>query len=301
MRTVARLAACVFAVSALALVSTSKDASGNGRFPSAQYVVAGPGKGSKLLALRTTFGVLLSEDSGKTFRYICEEALDYGGAAFDPSVAIDSTGRVLCGLYNGLVTVETDRCSFLRVPSLEGEWVIDLDQNATGEVIVGATATGWVERKNGVWRSTDSAKTFKATGAGLLGVQLSTLEMARTDPSRVYAAGLQIDPRKVVVYRSDDGGGTLIPLVLPDLNPIEAYVTGVDPTKADTFYVRVLIDTLGADAATKRATVLLRSDDKGATFKEAARTAGQMLGFALSDDGKTVWYGGPIPTMGCSD
>lgn len=61
-----------------------------------------------------------------------------------------------------------------------------------------------------------------------------------------------------------------------------AFIAGVDPTDAEVVYVRT---TLALGSA------LLRSGDGGARFETAARTADEMLGFALSDDGRTVWYG----------
>ncbi|MFO0630960.1 MAG: sialidase family protein [Polyangiales bacterium] len=39
--------------------------------------------------------------------------------------------------------------------------------------------------------------------------------------------------------------------------------------------------------------VLLRSDDGGARFTEVLRTQGRMLGFAVRDDGRVLWAGGP--------
>jgi hypothetical protein len=40
-------------------------------------------------------------------------------------------------------------------------------------------------------------------------------------------------------------------------------------------------------------TALLRSDDGGEHWREMARTRGPMLGFAIADDGRTLWIGGP--------
>jgi len=281
----------------LSLILATTSAHANGRFPAAQYVLAGPGMASTTIVLRATFGVLVSDDSGKSFRYVCEDAMGYGGAAFDPALALDSTGRAIVGLYDGMSTISKDRCSFPRVTSFAGEFVTDLDQSGTGDVIVGVTSTGWVDRKNYVWRSTDSGNTFTAMGGGLLGVQLGTVELARSNLSRLYATGLQLVPRKVLAYRSDDSGATMTELAIPTTDPIDAFVAGVDANKPDIVYLRVLVDT-PLDGGSKRSTVLLRSADAGNSFSEIARTSGQMLGFALSDDGKTVWYGGPDPEDG---
>jgi hypothetical protein len=297
---VARLPHCgagLLGLLGVACLLTASSAEANGRVPEAQYLLAGPGMASTTLVVRTTFGILVSDDSGKSFHYVCEDALGYGGAAFDPAIALDTSGRVIVGLYDGMSSIATDRCNFPLIPSFAGEFVTDLDQSPAGDVIVGVTATGWIDRKNYVWRSDDTGKTFKALGSGLLGIQFDTVELARSNLSRLYATGLQLVPRKVMAYRSDDGGATLKELAIPVTDPISAYVAAVDPNKPDTVYLRVLIDT-PVDAGTKRSTVLIRSDDGGGSFVEVARTSGQMLGFALSDDGKTLWYGGPDPSDG---
>ena len=53
-----------------------------------------------LLLLRTTFGMLVSHDAGKTWDWICESAAGYGGTQ-DPSIAILSGGHFVAGIYEG--------------------------------------------------------------------------------------------------------------------------------------------------------------------------------------------------------
>jgi hypothetical protein len=62
----------------------------------------------------------------------------------------------------------------------------------------------------------------------------------------------------------------------------EVYVSGVDPTDPQTVYFRA---NEGAGSA------LYRSTDGGEHVTRLAITAGPMYGFALSDDGRRVWYG----------
>ena len=284
--------ALAFAVSC----TWSAHAAANGRFPTAQHVLVGPGAGSDTIVLRATFGLVISDDGGKTFHYVCEEAMGYGGSAFDPAVGLDASGRMLVGLYDGAVRVGTDRCDAPRVPTLAGEYVSDVDTNATGDVMAVSTATGFTEQRNYVWRSEDSGATFTRLGTGQLGTQFETLELAPTNDRRVYATALQLAPRRVVVYRSDDGGATLVDLTsFPQPDAIGAYVAAVDPTNADTVYVRTIVAKVPGPG---RQTALLRSDDAGATWTEVVRTADLMTGFAIAGDGEKLWIGGLDPADG---
>ena len=118
--------------------------------------------------------------------------------------------------------------------------------------------------------------------------------MAPTDTQRMYLSGINSTPRRVAFYRSDDGGTTIreLPFDVPTLLS-GAYVAGVDPHDEDVVYVRGNLDTSVDAGGPEATTVLLRSRNGGMTWQEIARTAGPMLGFAISDDGRTLWYGGP--------
>ena len=99
-----------------------------------------------------------------------------------------------------------------------------------------------------------------------------------TDPERVYVTG-QIN-NSPVLYRSDDGGATVREITRSFDGGYDAFLSAVDPRNPDVVYVRV---SLGLE------TRLLRSDDGGARFTRIQLTRSPMLGFALSDDGNTVW------------
>src|SRR4051812_38663370 len=126
-----RLAAALTLFVTLAAASlVAPDAVANGRFPAAQHVLVGPGTESRIIALRTTFGFIVSDDSGHTFHWVCEDALGYQGAPFDPGYAIDPTGNLHVGTPSGLVRASSDRCEFTENPVLAGQFISDLDQSA---------------------------------------------------------------------------------------------------------------------------------------------------------------------------
>lgn len=277
---------------ALLTAAAPRTASANGRFPSAQHVLIGPGAGSRTIALRTTFGFVISDDGGASFHYVCEEALDYGTRNYDPPFAMDRDGRLHVGLFDGLVRASADRCVYQRSSAFADLLVTDLDNDPTGSVVAAVAAPAFPGARNHVYRSDDGGETFVALGEGLSGLTFDTLEMAPTDTRRVYLSGLTFTPRRVVIYRSDDGGATLreMPFTPPAMLD-GAYIAAVDPRDADIVYVRGTLAP--TDASATRGTVLLRSRDGGNTWEELARTRGAMLGFAISDDGRTLWMGGP--------
>ena len=280
----------LFALLACMAALITARASANGRFPTAQHVLVGPGTRSDTIVLRATFGLIISDDGGKTFRYVCEDAMGYGGSSFDPAVGLDGSGRMFVGLFDGAVLVDVDRCGAARTPTLEKQFVSDVDTNVKGDVVAVSTATGFVDDRNYVWRSTDSGGTFTRLGTGVLGVQFDTLELADTNDLRLYATALQLSPRRIIVYRSDDGGATLVDLTsFPQPDAIGAYVAAVDPVRADTVYVRTIVAKVPGPG---RQTALFRTDDAGLTWKEVVRTTGLMTGFAISGDGETLWIGG---------
>jgi hypothetical protein len=276
---------------ALAALLLPSIASANGRFPAAQHVLVGPADDDRLIALRVTFGLVVSDDHGATFHWVCEDALGYGGASYDPTVAIDKNARIHVGLWNGAKVVNTDRCTVGTTSSLAGESVIDFDTTPDGATVFAVTSTGFVDETNSVFRSDDVGNTFTRL-AGAKGTQFDTVEVAATDSKRLYASALQLSPRRLVLYRSDDAGATLRELTFAHEGAIGAYIAGIDRNDANTFYVRVLAESPPVDGgAPGRQTILLRSSDGGTTFVELARSRGVMLGFAY--DGKTLFFGGP--------
>ena len=58
------------------ILTTAPSADANGRFPRAEQVVFQPLEPDSI-AIITTFGVVVSDDRGASFRFICEEALQY--------------------------------------------------------------------------------------------------------------------------------------------------------------------------------------------------------------------------------
>ncbi len=297
---VPRLGLPVFCLSiALGVAGSPRTASANGRFPAAQLVQLSPDGQS--VALRVTFGFVLSDDGGRSFRWLCEDVLGYGTGAFDPAFVFDADRRLFVGAPDGLARVSSDRCAPARVGELDRQFVIDLDRSGDGATVLAITSSGAADAVNRVWRSTDRGATFQPMGAGVGPDTLfETVELARSNPLRVYATAVRNSPRRVVFFRSDDGGATLSERSLDAFELDDAFVAAIDPRDADTVYLRGrLRGAPPPDAGPGAApTALLVSRDGGATFRELTRSVGPMTGFAISDDGASLWTGSTHPDDG---
>lgn len=286
-----RVAALSLALVA-ALSSASRGARANGRFPQAQEFHQAPDPNGALMVVRATFGFIVSVDRGQRWEYWCEDALQYPDG-YDPPLTYTADGTVLVALQNGLLSTR-DGCSFRRQPDLESLNVKDLASSPDGRVTWAIAATRSVQSESRVARSTDQGLTFEFVGERFEGVTLETIEVAASDPQRLYATGTLDSDGTAVLFRSVDGGARWVRAGAGFGQASGVYVSGVDARRPEVVYLRATAAVRDMDASSGgTADVLFRSDDGGETLREVLRTRGPMRGFGLSDDGRRLWAGGP--------
>lgn len=261
----------------------------NGRFPAANQLEVTPGNDGALV-LRTTFGLLFSNDAAKTWDWVCERGVGYGGI-WDPPIGLFADGSVIAGTIDGLARSpgEARGCawSFAKA-SLEKRTVVDVvvRPDAPNEGLVLASTGGENDAGGStftteIFATTDAGRTFTARAKDFDPLFVAqTIEVAKSDPTRVYVSGSLGDDG--AFYASTDGGVTFTKHVIALVKPDERapYIAAVSPTDANRVYVR----TGG------RSSRLLVTDDAGATFRSAFQGP-PLAGFALSADGTTVWVG----------
>src|SRR5690349_20187638 len=91
-----------------AVVPRAADA--NGRYPQAVSIHFQPGNNHRIL-VGATFGMLLSEDDGATWRWTCEKNIGYGGI-FDPTYEISQAGTIFATTFDGLSISRDSGCNF---------------------------------------------------------------------------------------------------------------------------------------------------------------------------------------------
>lgn len=270
-----------------ASLSTTEVAHANGRFPKAQVVATVPGSDGSTVFLRTTFGILVSRDGGKSFRWICERNLGYGGQ-WDPPIAVTRDGRLWVGLEDGLA-VTKDGCAASKVPELAGETVRDLTTDPRGDTLW--VITGMPGKPSHVFRKKGDGPWERLPGKGLEDVNVMTIEVAPSNPAHVYVSGQPYDTIRGRLYRSEDDGRTFRGAAndLPAQGPF--FIAAIDP-KSDRHVVLRHLHTTGSD--------VLVTSDGGQTFHGTLSMQSAMFGFAKSPDGKTLWAGSGLPEHGIS-
>ncbi len=257
-------------------LALATEAQANGRFPAANYFVAGPGARNDVLALRTTFGLVLSRDGGHQWDWVCEEAYQAVGAN-DPSLSIGPDGMVVIATFAGLATSDGAYCRWAPPTGAPMRGYADVTNTFDGRTMVAlAGPTG----DDALVLSADGGRSW-TTGARLIGYFSETADVAPNDPMRVYVTAYARGGLPVLL-RSDDGGRSVREATRDFSGAQGVYLAGVDPRRPNVLYLR---------ATRGLGTLLLRSDDGGMTLRIVAETTSEMVGFALSDDGDTVWIG----------
>ncbi len=268
----------------------SSIATANGRFPDAQQLAFAPkGGDAKLVVLRTTFGILVSRDAGKSWHWICEKALGFTGE-WDPPIAVTKDGRIWVGLVDGLRATR-DGCESTEVLALKAARVTDLAVDASGEnllvtsspvdgpgrVLVVHTAKG------------DAVETIGSTPPKM---HLSTADFAPSS-GKIYVSGKPFqssEKRRGHLYAAARGKPLVeIPTSLPDEDGI--YLSAIDPKNDAHLVIRTLAPG-GSDVAI--------SDDGGKTFTSTFHSPTLLYGFAKSEDAKTLFVGSGDPQDGVS-
>jgi hypothetical protein len=287
-----RAAARACVLLGLATLGVTTSASANGRFPRADQLVFVPGRPDELV-LRATFGLLVSRDAGVSWDWVCERAIGFDGIE-DPAVAVLNDGVVLAGLFGGLAQSEADACSWRFANSAAPDLpVVDLSVRRDAPNV--AVALAWEAQAPGqntpdyrsrFFATSDNGARWAAYGNPIdPSVLLLTLDLAPSDPRRLYASGIRTgSARSAVLFVSTDEGTSWSEYAVPFDARTEqgVYIAAVDPVMPELVYLRT-------SAATSSRLLVTR--DGGVSFEERF-TGRPMLGFALSPDGSEVYLGG---------
>jgi MYXO-CTERM domain-containing protein len=149
-----------------------------------------------------------------------------------------------------------------------------------------AGADGGAGYTQQIFTSTDDGGHWSAIGTIDPSAIVTTLDVAPSDPQRFYVSAFRGDgsARTASLFVSTNGGGawTEYPTPFDAAHESATYIAAVDPTNADRVYVR-----------SEGASRLLVTVDGGKTFQVPLSLNDEMAGFALSQDGSTVYAGGP--------
>jgi MYXO-CTERM domain-containing protein len=290
--------ALLAAAAASIVLAVAGPAAANGRFPASNQLLFSPSNG-QLVIERTTFGILRSYDYGTTWSWLCEDSLGLPPTSNeDPSLALCKNNTLLAGLSLGLEVSPDTGCSWsTQGGGLAGQLVKDLDiPPGTPDTALAITSTfepdagtdGGQGYTQNIFTSTDDGAHWTITGAIDPAATVTTLEVAPTDPQRIYVSAYRGEgmARTVSIFVSANAGQTWTEHPITQLDPnteTAVYIAAVDPNNEDLVYVR----SAGASR-------LFVTSNGASTFQVAFALpeSDQMLGFALSQDGSKVFLGG---------
>jgi photosystem II stability/assembly factor-like uncharacterized protein len=272
------------AVSAAVLLVTAP-ARANGRYPLADQIVVDPGNPSHVVA-RATFGLLDSDDGGKSFRWVCESAIGYFGVE-DPPIAVTAGGSAVVASSKGLSISADGGCSWIRNPGLTGTWfgvdvtVVPARPHEALALLSSFAAGAYTVS---IVKTADDGATWNELTASLgTSFLATTIEVAPSNPDRVYVSGKVLPSGNAAMLRSDDGGHTFTQFPLELSGSYAIFIGAVDPRDADVVYVRTHADDVGR---------VIVSRDGGMSWNEIWQAPGDVAGFALSPDGAILAVGG---------
>jgi hypothetical protein len=289
---------------ALLVLALPAAARANGRYPAATQIVVDRDAGTRY-AVRTTFGVILSKDSGATWDWLCEDAMGITSTNADPSLGFTLGGDLLAADEGDGLAQSTDfGCGWNVSPVVDkdhGGFFDDLVvRPSTPHVVLALNSghvTGTTDDLTQLFQSTDDGATWTAHGAKLdPNVLADTVEVSKSDPMRLYVSGVRGDgpTRVAAVFVSKDDGATWEEHAVPFDPNLESgiFISAVDDANPDVIYVRTAWQGLVPQTPpiTKPARLLVTKDG-GQTWNVAYQGQGPLFGFALAN-GK-VYVGGP--------
>jgi MYXO-CTERM domain-containing protein len=285
----------LFSASALALaLCAAQPAAAHGSFPEGRQLVADPADPAHLW-LRATYGVLVSPDSGASWRWTCSNAAGYG-ATESPVLRATPDGALSIANFDAILRSTDQGCSFATPQSApDGANDLASDPNdPTRLVAVTSRGVGNGAFKSNLWESKDSGASYQQIGADLdPGALVLGVALAPSDGNRLYLGGLFSDAdagtsSAAGILRSGDAGQSFTHYDVPVAAGSPVYLLGVAPGDADTLYLR-------AEALTPDGQPTLQSlwvtGDGGASFSKVLEKHAVLMGFTFTPDGKSVLVG----------
>ena len=293
----------IVAAALLAAVGlTATNARANGRFPESQRLLEHPTDPNRLY-LTATYGLLVTEDRGRNWFYVCELAFALKFLQGDPLLEVFPDGSMLAGIYDTANLSSDCGCTWRTVLGESAtQFVLDVATDASGKVLALLRDDTVSPSTLFVMESSDRGKTWvKISDLPAAVTDGYTIDVAPSDPSRLYVSAFVLGRNIGVLLASRDRGQTWEQADIPGTSgSIKPFIAAVHPSNRDRIFVRT--DNWEGTGAFAAQDGLLHSGDGGKTWTEVLHREAKLFGFALSPDGNTVLagYGDPFEAAGRS-
>jgi hypothetical protein len=286
----------------VALVTSGHSAEANGRFPRGGKLLEDP-QNVNHLVLAGTYGLLVTQDRGRNWYHVCEESFAGESSETDPVVALNAERALVTSLFGSLSLSTPAACDFARTLAAAPDQVVPDFTNlpdSPNQFLAAVATLVSTPPSYRLYASSDGGAHWSPLGDPLPPeIELvATLDVAPSDPERIYVSGLGQDGAGVLL-RSTDRGASFTVLPLPTDPAIDEvpYIAAVANTDPDVLYLRTDAWIYDPESTTSLANdALLYTDDGGDHVSELLRQPGKLLGFALSPQSSelVLSYGDPV-------
>ena len=278
----------------LALVAlwllSSLPALANGRFPRAQRLLEHPSDPNRLV-LAGTYGLLVTEDRGQSWSYVCEPAFTHEQTYVgDPLVDFTGDEGLLVNVQGSISVSAADACDWKQTLESGHDFIVDhsLSKSNPALVIAAVVRVTGNSVSNELRISRDNGQTWSELGTPLPLDTLYTVDIDPLDPEHLYATGMRDDAGQLV--SSEDQGQTWKAHAIANTDATEIpYLAAIHPLDPRQLFIRT--DSTRSSGDTLAGDALLYSNDGGLSFREVFRAPAKLLGFALAPDGSSVLVG----------
>jgi MYXO-CTERM domain-containing protein len=272
-------------LAAFSLLASARQARANGAFPDSLQILL-PADRPDEMGLATNFGLILSDDHGQTWQWVCEGAALRSASLY--LVGPPPLDRLYAVSSQGVVTSDDRACTWHKAGGAVGR-VIATDVfagpvSAERVLAIANPFDGMTIGPPGIYASMDGGVTFEevlyraAADDVLMGV-----EVAASAPDVIYAALYSSPGVHPKLLRTHDGGMSWETIDLePKLGSAYVRIVAVDRSDPRRIFLRVQ-GSPGEELAV--------SDDGGDTFRRPVKVTGQLRGFAALPSG-TIVVGG---------
>jgi len=216
-------------------------AQANGAFPDSMGILLPVDRPNWIIAT-TNFGLLVSEDAGATWGWVCEQAI--GLNTFLYQQGAPPNDLVLGVSLNGVTHSGDFGCAWNRSGGEISTYIVyDVSPHVVAPLRAYALARHDTSQTVTAHQSQDGARTFGPAFLSSSENQFFTgIENARSRPETLYVTISLEVPVRPYVARSYDSGATWQPLFDPgpDFNRWRIDLLGVDPVNERKVYLRMM-------------------------------------------------------------
>lgn len=255
----------------------------DGAFADSLAILLPDSQPHRILASEGDLGLLVSDDDGGSWFWICEDAIGYSPGLYQ--LGPPGPNQTLYAIaQSGLVVSRDAGCSWQAIGgdlARAGDVFADQDDPNHVYAVIGNDASDGT-RPDQVLASNDAAVSFGMPLFTSAAMSITGIESARSDPATIYLAAFDLHAAVPYLVRSRDSGDSWTSLNLSaqlDPQTVALRILAVDPLDARSLYLR---------ASNGVVDVLAVTHDAGDHVEIAQPLSASMSAFLVREDGSTI-------------